>query len=80
MIPVYGFMEGDVLGLLILLQEDQTIQQVAQSIQQSAGLRVAPLADPQVIYRGRTLDPKQTVQAAGIVALERLDLRRGAGT
>jgi hypothetical protein len=78
MIPVYGFMQGDTLGLLILLQEDQTIQQVADTIQASAGLRAAPWTEPQVLYHGRALDLRLTVQAAGIVPLERLDVRHGA--
>ena len=32
MIPVYGFLQGDVIGLLILTYEDETIESVIEKI------------------------------------------------
>jgi hypothetical protein len=36
MIPLYGFLEGDTIGLLILAEEGDTIAALAQKLQDSA--------------------------------------------
>lgn len=74
MIPLYGFLRGDMLGLLILAYETETIAELAEKLSRSARLRVAPLARPRVIHRGRALDPKLTVGAADFLALDRFDV------
>jgi hypothetical protein len=40
-IPLYGFLQGDTVGLLILAEKDDTLQSLAQKLQEGASLRVA---------------------------------------
>jgi hypothetical protein len=73
-IPVYGFMQGDTLGVLLLANGSDTVQELADKLQQSARVRVAHRADVKVIYKGRELDLKWTLEQAGVEALERIDV------
>jgi Toluene-4-monooxygenase system protein B (TmoB) len=74
MIPIYGFVQGDTLGLLLLAQHGETMQELADKLQQSARVRVAQRAHVRVVYKGRELDPKWTIEQAGIEALDRIDV------
>jgi hypothetical protein len=82
-IPIYGFVQGDSLGLLLLAQAGETVQELGEKLQQSARIRVAHRADVKVMYKGRELDPKWTVEQAGVEALDRIDVvargQRGSG-
>ncbi len=75
MIPLYGFLQGDSLGLLILAREDDTMARLAERLASAAELRVAPLQAPCVVVAGRTLDPEMTVAAAGLTALDKFEVR-----
>jgi hypothetical protein len=76
MIPLYGFLEGDTVGLLVLADETTTVEDFAARLQQSARVRVRRLEAVRVMYSGRELDPKLTLQQAKIGALERIDVVR----
>jgi hypothetical protein len=73
-IPLYGFMEGDTLGLLVLAEEAQTVLELARKLQDAANIRVARNDDIQLLYSGKTLDPGLTVAQAGLQALDRFDV------
>jgi CTP:molybdopterin cytidylyltransferase MocA len=73
-IPLYGFLEGDTIGLLILAQPDDTIAALADKLQSSAAVRVPPRARVQVVHKERVLDPLSTVAQAGLTALDRFDV------
>jgi hypothetical protein len=75
-IPLHGFLQGDTLGLLILADEDETIQSLARKLQRAASVRVRvqPRARVELIHRGRALDPALTVAAAGLTPLDRFDV------
>jgi hypothetical protein len=75
-IPLYGFMEGDTLGLLMLAEEDETILALARALQQAASIRVAGIADIDVVHDGKTIDLELTVAKAGLQALDRFDVIR----
>lgn len=75
MIPLYGFLEGDVLGLLILGDEHGTAAALARGLQTAAALRVAARDDVSVWVKGVRLDPRTTLDAAGLRALDRFDVR-----
>ena len=77
MIPLYGFVAGDSLGVVVLVQDYETIADVALRLQQAAAVRVAPRPRVQLIAHGRPLDPFTTVKLAGLVALDRVDLIPG---
>jgi hypothetical protein len=77
-IPLYGFLEGDVLGLLVLAEETDTMSELAAKLSNSASLRVAPTEAPtSVVVAGRKVASKLTVKQAGLGALDRFDVVRG---
>lgn len=79
MIPLYGFVEGDTLGLLVLTDEKETIAQLAEKLQQGARVRVARRTRVKLLHAGRVLEPSVTVGEAGLEPLERIDLVRDDG-
>jgi hypothetical protein len=76
-IPLYGFMQGDTVGLLILAEEGDAIQTLAEKLQQAASIRVAPRNHLQVVYNDQAIDPSLTVAQAGFEALDRFDVISG---
>ena len=75
--PLYGFLEGDTIGLLILADEGETIESLAGKLKDAASIRVAPPQDARVLYRDQVLAPELTVAQAGMQPLERFDVIRG---
>jgi len=78
MIPLYAFVEGDMLGLLILADEGETVGSVATKAQSAASVRVVPTREAFVFYRGARVDPRVTVALAGFEPLSRIDIRSTA--
>jgi hypothetical protein len=76
-LPLYGFVEGDTIGLLMLAQESQTVADLAAMLLRSASLRVAPISQLRVVHHERTIDPRLTVREAGFAALDRFDVVAG---
>jgi hypothetical protein len=76
-IPLYGFLQGDTVGLLILADEGDTLQSLAQKLQDAASLRVASKDSVQVIYNDKAMDPAITIAEAGFQALDRFDVISG---
>jgi Toluene-4-monooxygenase system protein B (TmoB) len=74
LVPLYGFVAGDTLGVLVLVQDHDTIAQVAGTLARAVAMRVAPRAGARVRVRGELLDPRATVAGAGLRALDRIDL------
>jgi Toluene-4-monooxygenase system protein B (TmoB) len=76
-IPLYGFLQGDTVGLLILAEEGDTLQALALKLEDAASLRVAGRDRVQLVYNGKTMDPTMTVAQAGLQALDRFDVISG---
>lgn len=76
-IPLYGFLQGDTVGLLILAEEGDTLQALARKLQDAASLRVAATDHIQVVYNDKIMDPAITVSQAGLQALDRFDVISG---
>jgi hypothetical protein len=74
MIPLYGFLQGDTIGLLILARTDDTMADLADKLQRSAAVRIPRRATMAVKYHDRILDADLTVGKAGLTALERFDV------
>jgi hypothetical protein len=74
MIPLYGFLQGDSLGLLILAQAEDTIEVLADKLKSSASVRVLPQPGGQVLHQGQFLDPKKRVSETPLSALDRFDV------
>jgi len=76
MIPLYGFLEGDTVGLLVLADGDDSVAEIARKLQTAARLRVAIEGPVTVLYDGKPVDPLTTVSDAGMQPLTRFDVRR----
>lgn len=80
LVPLYGFVEGDTIGLLVLARDDDPIARVVARLQHSARWRVAKFEDARAFHGERELDASHTVAQAGLSALERIDVRRAGGS
>jgi hypothetical protein len=76
-IPLYGFLQGDTVGLLILAEEAETLQALARKLQDAASLRVQTSDHVQVLCNDKTMDTAMTVAQAGLQALDRFDVLSG---
>jgi hypothetical protein len=74
MIPVYGFLEGDTLGLLLFAYEDETVGSLINKLQISAKFRVPPKKKPVLFFDGKALDQDLLIGATPITALDRIDV------
>ena len=74
LVPLYGFLRGDTLGLIVLVQDTDPVARIAESLEQAACMRVIPSGSRRVSAGGRTLDPEMTVAQAGLTALDRVDV------
>jgi hypothetical protein len=73
-IPLYGFLEGDTLGLLMLAEEGETVLELARRLQEAASLRVARIDKIDLVYNGIAIDPGITIAQAGFQELDRFDV------
>ena len=76
LIPVYAFVEGDTLGLLVLAQETETVAGLTERVQGAASVRVQRFKPASLRHLDRVLNPMLRVSATGITALDRLDIVR----
>jgi hypothetical protein len=78
-LPLYGFMEGDTIGLLIVADEQESVRSLAGKLQDAASLRVDRGGNMELVYRGNVLDPDSTLAEADFKPLQRFELRRSHG-
>jgi hypothetical protein len=76
-VPLYGFLQGDTVGLLILADDGDTLEALARKLQAAASLRVASRDHVRVVYNDKTMDLTMTVAQAGFEALDRFDVVYG---
>jgi hypothetical protein len=74
MIPLYGFLQGDSIGLLVLADEGDTAADLAGKLQAAARVRVKPEAKVRVVYQGVIIASHTTVGQAQMGALDRFDV------
>ncbi len=74
LVPLYGFLRGDTIGLLVLVHDTDTVREIGRKLQEAASVRVAPKPASDVFVRGTLLHPELTVGEAGLSALERVDV------
>jgi hypothetical protein len=74
MIPLYGFLQGDSIGLLVLADEGDTAAELAEKLQSAARIRVNAAAKVKVVYQGVIMTPQTTVAQAQMGALDRFDV------
>jgi hypothetical protein len=74
LVPVYGFLRGDTIGLVVLVHDTDKIRDLAAVLQQAAMVRVAPASSARVFHAGAELDLDRTVAESGIRPLDRVDV------
>jgi hypothetical protein len=80
LIPLYAFLEGDTLGLVVLAQAQDSVARLADLVQRAACMRVAPRTGLRVWCRGKVLDPSMTLAQAGLAPLDPVDVRAAGDT
>ena len=75
-IPLYAFVHGDTLGLVVLAPEDESVDELAARLARAAAPRVALEGRLRVLHRGRVLPGEHSLSEAGVGALDRVDLLR----
>ena len=78
-LPLYGFVEGDTIGLLIVADEHESVGSLAGKLRDAASLRVDGSCQMDVVYRGIVVDPDSTLAQADFKPLQRVDLRMNHG-
>lgn len=74
LVPLYGFLKGDSIGLLVLVHDTDSVAEIGRKLQQAAAVRVAPKQRASVYHAGRALALESTVAGAGLSALDRVDV------
>ena len=74
LVPLYGFVEGDTVGVLVLVHDHQTIDELAGVVQAAAAVRVAPRRRVRVMSRGASLEHHATIASCGLEPLDRVDV------
>lgn len=74
LVPLYGFLAGDTLGMIVLVHDHQPVSAIVACLQQAAAPRVAPLPEARVLVAGRCLDPDLSIAQSGLAPLMRVDV------
>jgi hypothetical protein len=74
LIPVYGFVSGDTLGVLVLVQDRDSIATLSATLAQATAMRVAPFEVMRLRQDGVLLNPELTLAEARVAPLSRVDL------
>jgi hypothetical protein len=74
LIPLYGFVTGDSLGLVVLVHDNQKVRELVLSLQNAASPRVRPAPKAKAVFRGRVLDREATIAQSGLEPLDRVDV------
>jgi len=76
LVPLYGFVQGDTMGVLVLAHDDMSVAEVTRKLVEATSLRAGTQHDGFALFaRGRRLDARQTVAECHLTALDRIDLR-----
>ena len=73
-IPLYAFVRGDTLGLVVLAGDTESVDDLAARLARAAAPRVVLKGQLRVVHRGKVLPGQLSLREAGIVALDRVDL------
>lgn len=74
LVPLFGFLRGDTIGLVVLVHDYQTVADIAAVLREAATVRVAPRGPASVYFQGRRLAPDLTIAKSGLRALDRIDV------
>ena len=78
LLPLYSFVRGDTLGVLVLVQDSCRVRELGEVAQQVSSVRVAVTGVARVVFRNVTLDPDAILADVGLEPLDRIDVIPGA--
>jgi hypothetical protein len=73
-IPLYAFVRGDTLGLVVLAGDTESVDALAERLARAAAPRVTLNGQLLVVHDGKVLPGTLTLREAGVAALDRVDL------
>ena len=78
-LPLYGFVEGDTIGVVVVADERESVASLAEKLRDAASLRVRANGEMEILFRGAVLSGQSTLAEAGFTPFQRFDLRRAHG-
>ena len=72
--PLYAFVRGDTLGLVVLAPASERVDEFAKRLARAAAPRVSLGGRLRVLHRGAPLRCELTLEEAGVAPLDRVDL------
>jgi hypothetical protein len=72
--PLYAFVEGDAMGVVVLGRPEETVEALAQRMLRATELRVARRGPFRIRSGERELTLRTTLGGQGVQPLDRIDL------
>jgi hypothetical protein len=73
-VPLYAFVQGDTLGVVVLGRPDETVQELGESLLRATGVRVKRRGPFRVMSGERSLNLAAPLRTLGMKPLDRVDL------
>jgi hypothetical protein len=73
-LPLYGFVQGDTMGVVVLGRLDGTVAELGANLLRAVGVRVDRRGSYQLRAGARRLDPVAVLRTAAMEPLDRIDL------
>jgi hypothetical protein len=73
-IPLYGFVQGDTMGVVVLGRLDATVADLGADLLRAVGVRVGRQGPYQLRMGARRLDPDAALRTQAMEPLDRIDL------
>ncbi len=79
MIPVYAFLEGDTIALLLLATSSDTCDSLVRKLLQMAKARVRPEGEYILLLNGKKQSGEASIKDMELSPLDRIDVRKKRG-
>jgi hypothetical protein len=79
-LPLYGFVQGDTMGVVVLGRLDGTVAELGANLLRAVGVRVDRQGAYQLRAGARRLDPEAALRTQAMQPLDRIDLVWEEGT
>jgi hypothetical protein len=73
-LPLYGFVEGDTMGIVVLGRLEGTVGELGDNLLRAVGLRVARRRAYRILAGAHRLDPAAPLGSQGLAPLDRVEL------
>ena len=73
-LPLYGFVQGDTMGVVVLGKLDDTIAELGANLLRAVGVRIGRQGPYQLRAGSRWLDSAATLRSQAMELLDRIDL------